>query len=34
LQFERAKTIQKRIERIQKVFVYLNVHRIEVNTSI
>ncbi len=34
LQFERAKVIQKRIERVQKVFVYLNVHRIEVNTSI
>lgn len=34
LQFERASAIQKRIERVQKVFVYLNVHRNYANTKI
>ena len=34
LQFERAKVIQKRIERVQKVLVYLNVHRIETDTGV
>ena len=34
LQFERAKDIQKRIERVQKVLIYLNVHRIESRTGV